>query len=698
MRGCDHVRLWVRRPLRRVSVCLSVLVVMLIAVGCSVAGSSGTGVKRAAGSESGCNPSFSPDVQAPKVFYATVIQLLNCSTRDIPLSIDVGATGGIGTPLSSVLPGTSASAIKGSGIVWDAGDGHGAAQAKTEIPHGSGSGTGALTGFSLVPYWDGENPETPGPSSLYVKDKGKSTARLEAGFRGEWALYLPSSTWIFQVLPSEPFPYIPAWWRGASPGNPPGATATYLSVIRMTPGARGQVPLVTQTSKQALRGQSPPFDSYLPNLCYQTESVENGLNSKIDQTSQWSIPVDDGAGTHWNMVVAADDFLGSSDPVLLLPYGYHDTKAGQKQDLQLRDSTNMELSTLSHSIQIGIDEHSDRACGGESNSWDYLGVLGGSLDGIDISHTSMAGAVIANTSMRAARLTNTTLNSPAYAGASLSYTDLGPDKEGNNSDLAGANLSNVNFTGTNLRQADLSQSDLQGAQFLLADLTDADLDDARMSTSLMCATRVNDGPNPFDNTDCNALLRKQGNWEAKSIGGCSPPSCTLVSIYNNTTRTLARGLASCGPEGGKFSSSASLNGPSFIAPLDTGYFRIESTKPEGAKSPAIDCQATYTNGAAGKITIHVDTLDKDRKPTSTVNGQIDAGTCFAARNVDCLPKSVDGVTPIRVDVERNKLSGNQLAFDAILCEASQQKCSSQPSLPGLNEALQSSKASRKGQK
>ena len=472
----------------------------------------------------------------------------------------------------------------------------------------------------------------------------------------------------------------------------PGAMASYLSVRRFNPGQLGMAPIVTKSSVEG-RGESPKADSFVPGLCYQSERITSGLNKLRTEASMWSMPAqtqDDGFAEIWNLVTASNTFVPytyNQVPVLLFPYGTLVTNGGALTDIPLQDERNKASSTLTRYLQIAVDDPLQRNCSGSSNNWSYAAAVGATMDKINLSDAPLKSAVLANSSLKGARLTAVTMGSADRGNASLSYSDFSPSGT-IASDLSGANLSDTALIGTDLRGANLTGANLSRANLLLADLRGANLTNTSLTGVLFCHTRLDDPKAPAGsgawierNDNCPTLLKSQEKWENRTLPQRGDTESVFVSVYNNTTRTLTRGLDSCTIYGGRLDQTALFPPPATVGPLETGFVQFTATRPADAGADSkpsdarIDCQLTYANGAQGKVTMRVSNLQGSPQVS------VDGGTCFAADARDCLPKSANGYSPIDVQVgQTRQLPTGQLAVDIVLCEQGS-GCSTNANLP-----------------
>ena len=236
-------------------------------------------------------------------------------------------------------------------------------------------------------------------------------------------------------------------------------------------------------------------------------------------------------------------------------------------------------------------------CSGSDNVFDIPVAIGADLGGINLASAQLPGAVLANSDLTGASLTQISLaagtgdTDPDLSYANLSGTATTPTP------AIGADFEAARLIGTNLRNMTLTRAGLKNTNLLLADLSGSTVDQADFGGASFCRTTMNDGS--IRNDDCATLLAPQAPWRVDTTG-CDPLTCVYVSLYNNTTRTLARGLDWC--VDGQFSQQPEP--PTWIAPLVTGQFGLQTTPATPPPTPTINCGVTFANGAGVQAPDH----------------------------------------------------------------------------------------------
>jgi hypothetical protein len=630
-----------------------------------------------------CQATWPTSLNGIPSYYSLVVQLQNCQAADIPLSIDMDADQGQGTSLS----GVAGVDVKGSAVVWDAGTSSGTvnldAPPVLTIPHGDGQGgVGQLVGFTTVPYWDGNCGGSPGPyanqnSNAGTNDPSCTQNTGPPSIRGSWALYLPSATFEFDLVQALPFPYVPQYNDDGTPPQTPGAVFTGLLVTRNRPGGL-QDPIFTKSSAQGY-GKSPDATTFVPGNCYDPVSLVNGANGGYLTPSNWSfLGLDDAMPTPhtWYFTPAGNDFaplLAPPDgpypfPVLMLVTGFEDTHGGTTNDMALRDTENSVTSTTPHYLQIAILNVDDVDCSGSDKVFDIPVAIGADLRGEVLTSAQLPGAVLANSDLTTARMNQTSfVAGTGDTQPNLSYADL----SGNSA--AGADFEAALLIGADMRNMNLIETGLKNTNLLLANLDGSTIDNpgTNFGGAQFCHTTMPNGS--VNNTDCNTLLVPQAPWQVETAE-CDPLTCVFVSLYNNTTRTLAQGLDWC--VDGQF---VPPQAPTWIAPLVTGQYGLGPASSSASTSTNIKCGITFANGAAGKIRVTVDTS------SGSVVTTVDSGTCFGGSVAACLPRAFDGVTPVNISTHQY-VNNNATFLDVIMCEPEAftgGACPTTAALPGL---------------
>lgn len=631
-----------------------------------------------------CQPTWPTSLSGTQSYYSVVIQLQNCQAADIPLSIDLGPYEGQGTSLA----GAGGVDAKGTSVLWSAGTGATSSTAVTAIPRGDGiGGVGALVGFTTVPYWDGTRGAAPGPYANTIDTTDPTNQTNTPNIRGSWAVYLPSATFELDLQEPLPFPYLPQYEIDGQPPDSPGTLFTGILVTRSRPGGL-QDPIFTTSSAQGY-GQSPPSSSFVPGNCYDPVSLVNGANAGYATTSNWSFRgIDENAKT-FNFTPAGNDFVPFNDgsyqwPVLMLVSAFLDTNDGAQGELGLRDDTNAGLettgpavntatSTVPHYLQIAVRNVDGVDCSGSGKVFDIPVAIGADLGGINLASAQLPGAVLANSDLTGASLTQVSLAAgTGDTQPNLSYADLSGTAT-TPTPAIGVNFEAAQLIGTDLSDMTLTRADFQNTNLLLADLQGSSVAQVNFGGARYCRTTLPDGS--VNNDDCSALLTPQTPWTPPpDTAGCDPTTCVFVSLYNNTTRTLARGLDWC--VDGRFASSPEP--PTWVAPLVTGQFQVAVDPQSSGSTTTIKCGITFANGAAGKVRVVVDTT------SGAVVPAIDSGTCFGATSDACLPHAADGTSAIKLSSTTTQKDGATFV-DVIACEpaAYTTTCPTTAALPGV---------------
>lgn len=671
---------------------------VLLAVGmvlgaCSTGTNAGNGVDNAAGPPApvDCEPTYPPHLQGAQSYYAVVMQLMNCQSEDQPLMMDLDLRAGQGTSLKDI-GGLDA---VGTSVVWD--NGSGAPQSPAAaVPKGDGQGGyGKMVGFTTVPRWNGKKGDSPGPYDATENDDKKT---LDPNFFGNWTVYSPSSMLQLDVFTSMPWAYTPDYFQSDDPAKDPGALATGTFLTRSQLGG-GQVPIFTKSSQQG-NGASPPESSFFPGTCWDPLVLMNGANpdpavpsmspipkpTSLYNPSDWSFLIKD-TNNSWTATLAGNDYLPLSNvfasPAVMLTNGWVATNGGQNQEIALRNDLNGDQSRLPHYVKAYYRVMKNQKCSGSTAEVKNAVAIGTDLSTMDFSFAKAGNAVFANSSLKDANLTATSF--VGQQDASLAFADL------TNANLAGAVLQEANLTGANLTGANAEKLNLTGAKLLMTNLSNVqNWDQVTQAGTLYCQTTPPGATEP-DNSDCATLLKSQdADWDNVSTSDCVPSSCGFVSVYNNTTRTLAKGFNQC-----LVGEERVINGqyaPAFIAPLDTAKWAWEikpGQDPEDNDGKnVIHCGLTYANGVSGKIQLVAQTDGKNPVAMTAADG-----TCLQAGS--CLPKSADGKTPVTVSVSKESRADGTF-YDVIICEADKAVagvCPKDPALPGLQPVAKPSNKS-----
>jgi hypothetical protein len=137
-------------------------------------------------------------------------------------------------------------------------------------------------------------------------------------------------------------------------------------------------------------------------------------------------------------------------------------------------------------------------------------LIGGFLNGVDLSHANLHGADLSRTELVRANLSNANLSSADFYGARLE-----------NANLSNANLSDANFTGVDLDGADLSGANLsntrlgatlglgQGAALVYVPsfdlLSPKNWTDTQLGAAKLCKTALPGASKLNPNRDCKEL-------------------------------------------------------------------------------------------------------------------------------------------------------------------------------------------------
>lgn len=659
----------------------------------------------------GCDPQFPDSSYSNTQYYSLFFQIRSCELHDMPLSLDTSADPANAKSFSSGV----GSGLTGPAVVWNAGDGSTQTGPSATIPKGSGSGYGALVGFMTLPAWDGYNPAPYGPCASSIQpDLGQaqlnpSNQCMATGssdpkaklvdvndFSGSWAIYLPTATITADVVNSIPFPYVPSYDESADPKQSPGALATGLTVLRTMPG-RGSLPLFDKGSTPYSEGPpsySPPSDSFIPSACLDNVVVKNGENTDPYDTTDWSTKLAPPDSPDWDVTVATD--LGGELPqnALFLTTGWINTFAGEFSKIQLGDPVNQEIAQRPHYFKLYLHEFDGAKCNGTTKRIP-ASVVGGTGNKFDVSGATLLGPLLVNSSFTSPNFTGT-IFSASGGDPSLAFTRL--TTQGTPVAMARAQLDDANLTGTAFGKTDMTGATLKGAKLFYADLSQV-TGSPNLVDVQTCQT-ILPGQSKPTNNNCSALPSRK-SWGDVTLSDCKPSQCAFTSIYNNTTRTLTKGLTRCdaGSSPGKFAA------PQVINPLDTAQFGWTAATKAGSKG-RLNCMITYSNGPWGKIRVLASNLSGQLKIT------VDSGACAAADASACLPKaapaklphadeSTDSALwpparpsgdPIKISSATHEDSAARVTkFDVILCEpeayttpegSSQPECSAKPKLPG----------------
>lgn len=627
---------------RAVPVVAVALTVGLFATACSTATDSQSVARNAGGD---CQPQFPAGSRQDLQFYALSVQLASCLPNNIPLSIDVGAPSGTGTPIGTGLAGQA----KGAGIAWNPGTDPGntsLGSPVTTIPKGGDGGYGSLVGFTTLPSWNGLTVQngpcansvvaangqgSMGPTNMCMvnTDSLKTTTDLlqQQDFKGNWAIYLPTATLMGKVVAGVPFPYVPQYNQSPDPKTKPGAVGTGIALARFAPG-RSEIPFFTEVTKPYGGGpaKSPSSSSFVPSTCADSLVVQNGANSDYKAASNWSVKLSPGGSNPYNVTINTDFgnlFEGSA---LLFPSGWLNTNGGKYQTIPLGDATNKPLAQKPHQFQAALKELTDLQCDGSTKT-NGIAMVGATVDGLSVGSSALASPLIANSSVGALRMKQAVAGSPAqfvFSQFTNSSGDVG-------STFANANLGGANLTGALLDGVNLAGASLQKTTLYYADLSKADdIDDANMGGAKYCHTLL---PSGWADDDC-ADMPGQQPWPTLAAGSCHTADCAYVSVFNNTTRMLTKGLVSC--DSGKFAGDQPA--PATIAPLETGRFGMVS-KGGPVDKDNINCSLTYANGPWGKLQVSASNT------AGFWNINAGPGFCAAADSSSCLPKAAPTVLP-----------------------------------------------------
>lgn len=652
------------------------------------------------GSPVSCQPQFPSQEQGIASYYSVVMQLMNCQGQSVPLSIDLDTKAGTGTNLSS---GGGINAV-GTSVQWD--NGSGTAQGpKSVVPAGNGQGGwGQMVGFTTVPYWNGKSATSPGPYDANTD----ANNNLKPNFSGTWTVYTPSSMLQFQVFTSLGWPYTPAYYMSANPQTQPGALATGVFLTRWQMGG-GQIPIYTKNSSVAGYGSTPPDSSFVPGTCWDPLVLLNGGDpdpalptaspvpspTNLYNPTDWSYQgYDPGPpAVNWSFVPAGNDFpplqnAFAAAPVML---ANGDVATNGEQDLQvpLRSSTNQDRSVTPHYVKAFYRVMANQQCSGSTANVTNSVAIGANLSQINLAFAHAGDATLANSDLSGANMAATTFI--GSSGTNFAYADLS-DSSGTKTMLAGANMQGANLTGANLSNATVYSNpaglDISNAKLLMTNLTGisaSDWNNVVKAGTQFCGT-ILPGQTLPDNTNCDTLIKDQkADWSSIQPTNCDPGSCVYVSLYNNSTRTLAQGASQCSE--GQTQQVASQNAPSFIAPMDTARWSWQLTAGQKAdqNKNVIDCQLTYANGASGKIQTHATSNG------TTATFTADSGFCIAGGQ--CLPLSADNETPVVVNVNQDTTYTDGTYYNIVVCDASAATkgvCPTTAALPGLPNGYGSS--------
>lgn len=660
--------------------------IALLTAGCAATtAQEGEPVTRNAAAD--CEVQFPAGLKQDLQFYALSVQLASCLPTDLPLSVDVGTPSGSGTPIGNGLAGQA----KGAGVAWNLGTDASNLSSGTPtstIPKGGGGGYGALVGFTTIPSWNGFMPQTGpcanslvaangqgamGPTNMCAvnTDSLKSQTDLLArqDFKGDWAIYLPTATLMGKVVSGVPFPYVPQYNQSSDPKAKPGAIGTGVALARFAPG-RSLVPFFSEVTKPYGGGpaKSPAASSFIPGTCADNLVVQNGANSDYKAASNWSVKLAPGGSNPYNVTVNTDLSNAFEGSALLFPSGWLNTSGGKYQTIPLGDATNSSLARKPHQFQAALKELSELECAGSTKT-NAIAMVGATVDGLTVGASNLVEPLIANSSLGGVRMKQTVGGS----GAQFVFSQFTGSSGDVGSTFANANLGNINLTGSLLDGVNLSGASLQKATLYYADLSNVEgLEDANLGNAKYCHTLLPDG---WADDDC-ADMPGQAEWPTLAAGSCHPSDCIYVSVFNNTTRMLTKGLASC--DSGKFAGDQ--HSPNTIAPLETGRFGMVA-KGGVVDKENINCSLTYANGPWGKLQVSVSNTNNAWK--------IDAGPGFCA-NADasqCLPKAAPKTlpkatavanaplwpparpdnAPVKVSTRKYQAQGRTL-LDVIICE------------------------------
>ncbi len=637
-----------------------------------------------------CQPIFNQlgdygDIQ----YYRLSFQLMNCLPYDVPLSIDVGASDGSGTPLGNPVSGQTAPGgnVKGAGVIWDSNNGSGVqSNGPATIPASGGSGAGKLVGFTTVPYWDGYSAGQSGPcaNSIVATDGSGNlnpSAQCEvlpttidpnaqeimrSDFQGNWAVFTPTGTLEAYVdtpamfgaatgqLNLNGYPYVSSYTQTPDVQNTPGAIATGIMLVRKSIDGEAEPFYYNKTadapegSKPYSKGppsSSPPSGDFVASAsCADQLVVENGQNAPVNPknpTSQsiWNSALSD-SGHNWFLTTVYAEGYSSQQPSLFFLKGWGTSNHGQTSTLGLQTPTNKSLSLKPHTFQAYLQDSSKLSCNSGNQK---VQVLGGSLRSLDVSTAVLSNPLILNSTVRYANFSNTTTTGGGTVKSAIGYSLFlnGDDGSGNldaQSQFLNADLSNLNLMGTVFGDVDFTArlgkyaAAVKNSNLAYANMTNVKSKGMSQSGIIRCGTLLpSDGglgqPGDDMNNECHQLPGA-APWTTSPVSSCGTNSCAYVSLYNNTTRFLTLGNQTC-KDGDALSD---LRAPAVIAPLDTAQISFGPNAREQGDTK-VDCSFTYANGPWGKVRVEVS------NESGTMKATVNSGLCQSAVSDPngCLP-------------------------------------------------------------
>ncbi|MFA7264979.1 MAG: pentapeptide repeat-containing protein [Candidatus Nanopelagicales bacterium] len=668
------------------SVTAAALTVGLLATACGMTGSPEAAQEPDRNAGTDCDVQFPGGLRQDLQYYALSFQLASCLPNDIPLSVDVGAPRGTGTPIGTGLDGQA----KGAAIAWNMGtDGSMAlGTPTTTIPKGGGGAYGSLVGFTTVPSWNGFTAQLGPCANSIVAENGQgsfgpgnfcevNTSSIKSqtellrrnDFKGSWAIYLPTATLLSQVETGVPFPYVPQYNQTTDPKTKPGAIGTGVALARFAPG-RSLVPFFTEVTKPYGGGpaKSPSDASFIPSTCTDNLVVKNGSNNDYRSASNWSTKMVPGGSNPYNVTINTDLSNAFAGSVLLFPSGWLNTSAGKYQTIPLGDTINKPISQKPHQFQASLKELAALTCDGSTKT-NGIAMVGATVDGLSVGASKLYSPLIANSSVGGLRMKQAVAEAPAE----FVFSQFSDSTGGDTSTFANANLGGANLTGALLDGVNLSGASLQQTKLYYADLSKAEgFDDANVGNAKYCHTLLPDG---WANDDCDDMPGQE-KWPDLAAGSCHASDCFYTSVFNNTTRMMTRGLMTC--DSGKFAGD--LQASQTIAPLETGRFGMV-TKGGAVDKANINCSLTYANGPWGKVQVNVSNTSGAWK------ADVGPGYCANSDANQCLPKAAPTVlpkaspvtetpmwppartdnAPVKVSTRQYKAQGRTL-LDIILCE------------------------------
>ncbi len=687
------------------------IAVCVLAVACGNVGA--PDVDRHADSASCSDIAWDPLADATKSrqeYYTLYFQFRSCLKEALPLSVDIGVTRSGGVKMSPAIgPSVFGGNLTGPTVIPDAGTGQTPTSSSTlpalatkSIPGGDGQGGyGSLAGFATIPYWTGQMPANGGPcaSSLRIvnptppphptvqktlnncEDDHDSTNQNLPGayiasvddFQGQWAVYLPTASLITAIEHNVPFPYLPENFGGNSSGVD-SLIATGMIVERVTVGG-SDVPLFLTDTTEARGGisKSPAGSKFLTNTsCVDSVFVVNGeeTSNKVPTIPLplWATALTDKNTSlgSWYATINSTPISGENQPVLFLTKGWFNTQGGEFNTIPLGQAPSKNVASTPHVLRVYLASPGDASSGettcddGESPQ-----IVGGQIDNLSLTGTS-GDTLIANSTISDGDFESVSFYTDQLDSTNLAFTRfLNPDPR--DTQFGSAVFTATNFTGTAFQSATGIES-AQNSVFYYADLSATDLTQASsvLGNSKFCRTiRPPDGsldkvdvPHTglwVDNSDCASPDITMAP-RPLADSGCNTDRklCGYLSIFNNTTRVLTKGLDNCayGLE------SVGVRAPETIAPLGTGQvgFLANIAKPPQGERSKMTCGITYTNGPWGKIRVVLSNVKPDGTIGTAITAQVDGGYCAASGNPGdvslssaCLPKAAAPDLPLASD-------------------------------------------------